>query len=228
MATRKYEQRLRAESAEETRRTILDSVAQCLRDTPNEPLSVDRVARLAGVARSTIYLVFGSRAGLLESFAEDLWARTGLSRVSEAVSSADVRAHLRGGIAAASRMFAAERDVYRALFSMAHVDPASVGVTVQRMESDRAGGMAYLAQRLAEAGELRADTSVDDAAHILSVITSFESLDQLMTARGLSLDASIELLALIAERALCRDRPISASRAEGPGAGRATRSRRAT
>jgi AcrR family transcriptional regulator len=205
MARRKYEQRIRAENAEQTRRSILDAVAQCLRDTPNEPLSVDRVARLAGVSRSTIYLTFGSRAGLLESFADDLWARTGLADLSDAVASTDAREHLRGGIAAASRMFASERDVYRALFSMSHVDPSSVGATVQRMEQDRSGGMTYLATRLAEAGELRPDTSVDDAAHVLAVITSFESLDQLITARGLSVDASIELLTCVAERSVCRD-----------------------
>ncbi len=203
MATRKYEQRVRAESAEETRRGILEAVGHCLRDAPNEPLSVDRVARLAGVARSTIYLVFGSRSGLLEAFAEDLWARTGLGDVSAAVASDDPLTHLRDGIAAASRMFAAERDVYRALFSMAHVDPASVGVTVQRMEDDRAGGMAYLAQRLADAGALRTDTSVVDATHILAVVTSFESLDQLIAGRGMSLDDAIVVLTAIAERSVC-------------------------
>lgn len=220
MATRKYEQRVRAESAEETRRSILDAVAQCLRETPNEPLSVDRVARLAGVARSTIYLVFGSRAGLLESFAEDLWARTGLATVSEAVASPDVRTHLRDGIAAASRMFAAERDVYRALFSMAHVDPASVGVTVQRMDDDRAGGMAYLAQRLADAGVLRADTSVAQAANMLVVITSFESLDQLITAQGLTLEDAIDLLIAIAERSLCEGGPERSVRSKSSNPGR--------
>ena len=35
MATRKYEQRLRAETAEETRRRILDAVSQRLKDAPD-------------------------------------------------------------------------------------------------------------------------------------------------------------------------------------------------
>ena len=84
MATRKYEQRLRAESAEETRRRILDAVAQRFREAPTEPLSLDQVARLARVARSTIYLAFGSRAGLLQAFAVDLWERGGLADLTTA------------------------------------------------------------------------------------------------------------------------------------------------
>ena len=69
-----YNQRLRAESAAETRQRILDAVAERMRTAPTEPVSIDQVARLAKVARSTIYVVFGSRVGLFEAFAEDLLA----------------------------------------------------------------------------------------------------------------------------------------------------------
>ena len=64
MSTRKYDQVLRAEAAEQTRRRILDAVAQRVREAPSEQLSLDQVARLARVSRSTIYADFGSRAGL--------------------------------------------------------------------------------------------------------------------------------------------------------------------
>lgn len=133
-----YEQRLRADAAEETRQRILDAVGQRLRDAPTEPVSLDQVARPARVARSTIYLVFGSRSGLFYAFADDLWARSGLSNLTEAVAHPDIREQLRGGIAAASAMFAAERDIYRVLFSMAQLDPDSVGGAVQKRERVRA------------------------------------------------------------------------------------------
>ena len=61
MGTRKYEQRLRAEAAEETRRRILDAVYERLRVAPAQPVSIEQVARTARVARSTVYLIFGSR-----------------------------------------------------------------------------------------------------------------------------------------------------------------------
>ena len=204
MVTRKYEQRLRAESAEETRRRILDAVADRLRSAPIEPINLEQIAQKARVSRSTIYLVFGSRAGLFDAFVEDLWARTGLPALTKAVSAPDAREHLRAGLNAASRMYAADRDIYRALYSMARLDPATVGDAVARMESERTGGMAYLARRLSEDGVLRPDLTVRAAADILWVICSFDALDLLLTGRKLSLTRAIDTLIEMAERSLFR------------------------
>jgi AcrR family transcriptional regulator len=202
MATRRYEQRLRAENAEETRRRILDAVARCLREAPTEQVSLDRVARLARVARSTIYVVFGSRAGLFDAFTDDLWARTGLPALTAAVAHPDPRQHLRGGVAAACRMYAADREVYRVLFSMARLDPESVRGAVDKMETERSGGMAHLAGRLAEAGALRDDIDAEHAGNVLWVLCSFEAFDLLHTSRGLSVDEAIDVIVTTAERAL--------------------------
>ncbi len=204
MVTRKYEQRLRAESAEETRRRILDAVADRLRSAPIEPINLEQIAQKARVSRSTIYLVFGSRAGLFDAFVEDLWARTGLPALTKAVSAPDAREHLRAGLNAASRMYAADRDVYRALYSMARLDPATVGNAVARMETERTGGMAYVARRLSEDGLLRPDLTVRAAADILWVICSFDALDLLLTGRKLSLTRAIDTLIEMAERSLFR------------------------
>lgn len=204
MSTRKYDQVLRAEAAEQTRRRILDAVAQRVREAPSEQLSLDQVARLARVSRSTIYADFGSRAGLFDAFVVDLWQRTGVQQLSAAVDTADSRAHLRNGIAAASRMKAGEVEIYRVLHAMDRLDPDSAGGAVRSMEQDRRGGMEHLARRLAETGELREGVSVDEAVNVLWVITSFESLDLLLTGRGLSVEEAIELLVITAERALCR------------------------
>jgi AcrR family transcriptional regulator len=204
MATRRYTQTLRAESADATRRRILDAVRQRLRDTPTEPVSLDQVARIAGVARSTIYLAFGSRAGLFDAFVEDLWERTGLAELTAAVAHPDARAHLRGGIAAASRMYAADRDIYRVLHSMAQLDPDSVLGAVDKMERERRGGMEHVARRLAEDGALRDDVDVEQATDVLWMLCSFDSFDLLHTGRGLSVEDAIDLLVVTAERTLCR------------------------
>ena len=203
MARRKYEQTLRAESAEETRRRILDAFADQLRAAPTEPVSLDVVARRARVARSTLYTTFGSRSGLFEAFVEDLWARTGLATLSDAVRAPDAIGHLREGIAAASRMYAEDLPVYRVLFSMGRLDPGSTGEAVRKMEDDRAGGMLFLAQHLAEAGMLRPDLDVTSAADILWVLCSFDSLDALLTERHLPLDDAIDRLSTTAIRTLC-------------------------
>ncbi|MFC9841336.1 TetR/AcrR family transcriptional regulator [Rhodococcus sp. NPDC127530] len=205
MATRKYEQRLRAEAAEETRRNILDAVYERLRRAPSTPVSVEQVARTAGVSRSTVYLVFGSRSGLFDALTTDLWwHRAGFQAVVDAAEHPDAREHLRGGIDSGVRVFAAHRDVFRALFSMAQLDADAVGGAVARIEENRAGGMVHLAQRLAEQEVLRPDVTVDEAADLLWLLASFDSFDQLYTGRNLPVDDVSRTLVATAERTLCR------------------------
>jgi AcrR family transcriptional regulator len=202
MSTRSYEQRARAEEAERTRERIIEAVFARLREAPAEPIVIDRIAHMAGVARSTVYAIFGSRSGLFDAVGRELADRSGYARLVEAKHQPDARDHLRSGMRAASEMLAANRDIYRALRSMAQLDEQAVGGVVTRMDEERAAGMARLAGRLAEQGVLREDLSVKDAEHVLWVLSSFETFDLLYTQRDLSVERTVELLVGTAERAL--------------------------
>ncbi len=202
MSARKYEQQQRAEAAEDTRRRILDAVYERLRVAPSEPVSVDGVARMAGVSRSTVYLIFASRAGLFDALGADLLLSGGFQHLLQAVEHPDAREGLRGGIAAGVGMHATHRDVLRILHSMALLDVESVGGAVQRMEEGRAGGMTYLARRLAHQGVLRAGVAVDEAANLLWILTSFDTFDLLYTGRSLPVDKVAAMLVTTAERTL--------------------------
>jgi AcrR family transcriptional regulator len=204
MAPRSYEQRRRAESSAATRQRILDALEQRLRERPAEPVSIDEVATRAEVARSTVYLVFGSRSGLFDALATELWTRAGLPDLTEAVAHPDAREHLRGGFRAGSEIYAALRDVAVSLFSMSALDPESVGGAIVRLEERRWGGMQHLARRLAEQGLLRADVTVDEASDVLWVLAGFGSFDALYSGRGMSVHEVARTLTVIAERTLCR------------------------
>jgi AcrR family transcriptional regulator len=202
MATRPYEQRARAEEAERTRMRIIDAVFTRLREAPAERIAIDRIAQEAGVARSTVYAIFGSRSGLFDAVGRELAARSGLARLLDAKHQPDARDHLRAGFQAASEMLAANRDIYRALHSMAQLDEQAIGGAVRRKEEERAAGMKRLAGRLAEQGVLREGLSAEDAEQVLWLLTSFESFDSLYTDRGMSTDRAVDLLIDMAERAL--------------------------
>jgi AcrR family transcriptional regulator len=204
VSTRRYEQRLRAESAEATRRRILDTVAAQLREAPAQRVSIDAVARAAGVSRSTVYVIFESRTGLFDALARDLFERSGLDRLVAAVANPDAREQLRGGLRAGTAMLAAERDVLRALYGMARLDPEAVGDAIRTSEETRSRGMARIARMLDEQGQLRDDMTREQAAHVLWVLTSFEAYDLLARDRGLPEEAIVELLVSTAERAVCR------------------------
>ena len=202
MATRRYEQRLRAEEAEKTRSRIVEAVLERLRAAASEPVSIERIAAMAGVARSTVYAIFGSRAGLFDAVGAELQERTGYRGLVEASHHPDARVALRGGLRAASAMLAAERDIRRALHSMAQLDQVAGGGAVERWEEERAAAMARVAAQLQEQGHLRAGVSTEEANDVLWLITSFESFDLLYTGRGLPLDVVVERLTETVERAL--------------------------
>ena len=207
MSTRKYEQRARAVNAQETRRRILDAVYERLRDAPLESVSIDAVAQMAGVARSTIYLIFETRAGLFDAFGRYVYERAGFDRIVEAVRHPDAREHLRGSLRAASEVYAAERDVARTVYSMGQLDPDAMAGAAQRLEKSRADGMDYLARRLSDQGVLRPDVTEAVATDILWVITSFDSFDLLYTGRGLRPRQVAKRLIMMAELSLCRPAP---------------------
>ena len=201
--TRKYEQHLRAESAQQTRQRILDALASCLREAPARPASIDQVARIAGVARPTIYLVFGSRAGLFGALAATLLERGRFGRMLEQSAHPDAREGLRRGIHATVEMYATERDLLRALISAGQLDADTVGGATKRMEQGRATGARSRAQRLADQHLLRPDVTIDDAASILYVLTSFDAFDLLYSGRNLTAARTADLLIASAEHSLC-------------------------
>jgi AcrR family transcriptional regulator len=204
MAPRKYEQGLRAEAAEETRRRILDALYARLREQPAQPVSVDAIARAARVARSTVYLIFGSRAGLFDALAAELFTSGEFALVEQAAADPDARASLREGFRGSALMFAAHRDVFSVLYSTAKLDAAAVGGTVERLDEARARGMARIAERIDAAGLLRDEVTRERAEHVLWLLTSFESFDLLYTGRGLPAEAVAALLTETAERTLYR------------------------
>src|SRR4051812_40710237 len=206
MATRPYEQRARAEESARARMRIIEAVFERLQEAPAEPVAVDRIARMAGGARSTVYAIFGSRQGLFDAGGRELAGGSRFARLVDAKYEDDARDHLRAGFRAASRMFAANRDIYRALRSMAQLDEQAVGGVVRRMDEERANGMKRLAGRLKEQGVLREDLSVRDAEHMLWMLLSFESFARICRGRGLPPKRPIELLTRAAERDLYANR----------------------
>jgi AcrR family transcriptional regulator len=205
VSPRSYRQSVRAEAAAATRMRIIDATIARIRAEPSRPPSVDEIANLAQVARSTVYTVFGSRPGLFDAVALELHDRGGYARLLEAVREPDPRKNMRGGITAGVEVFASDPDVFRALHSMEKLDPNAVGGAIARIEAQRAQGMAWLARRLKKAGELRKGVTVERAAHVVWIAASFDAFDLLHSGRSLGSTEIAEILVDQAERTICRD-----------------------
>jgi AcrR family transcriptional regulator len=201
MSTRPYRQQVRAQAAEETRRRILDALYAQLRDRPAAPVRLEEVATAAGVSRSTVYLAFGSRAGLFAALTERLLLGPGNQRIDEAARHPDARETLRGGLEGGVRMYAAHRDVLRVLYAAGKLDPGGAGGAIARSERRRYESMTWIADRLAAQGRLRPDVAPEQAAHVIWLLASFDAFD-LLTARGVADEDVTRILTETAEAAL--------------------------
>jgi AcrR family transcriptional regulator len=203
MDKRQYVQRVRAESADATRRRILDAARATLERGPGGALRVDEVARAAGVSRSTVYVLYGSRAGLFDALARHLRLEAGFDELIREFRRPDALEAMRGSQRAAVRMYAKMPELARAMFTMAAVDPDAVAA-VRAIEDGRRPGQAEIARRLAEQGYLREGVSVGEATDILTVITSFQAFDELFNGGGLPAGVVADRLVAMAERSICR------------------------
>jgi AcrR family transcriptional regulator len=203
MDKRQYVQRVRAESADATRRRILDAARATLERGPSGALRVDEVARAAGVSRSTVYVLYGSRAGLFDALGRHLRLEAGFDELIREFRRPDALEAMRGSQRAAVRMYAKMPELARAMFTMAAVDPDAVAA-VRAIEDGRRPGQAEIARRLAEQGYLRKGVSVDEATDILTVITSFQAFDELFNGGGLPAGVVADRLVAMAERSICR------------------------
>jgi AcrR family transcriptional regulator len=203
MDKRPYRQTRRAEASEATRARILGAARSSLERGPLGALRVDEVARQAGVSRSTVYLLFGSRSGLFDALARSLRDSAGFVGLIAASQLPDALDNLRASQRAAVAMYAQVPELARALFTLAAIDPDAVAA-VAAIEDGRRPGMDRLAEALAAQGYLRGDITVGEAVDLLTVITSFQSFDELFTGSGLPADVVADRLIAMAERSVCR------------------------
>ena len=149
---RTYVQDARAEAAASKRLQVLDAAIEMLASEPLPRVTLEAVARRAGAARSTVYVMFGSRAGLFDAVARRLLERIGFDRLVAAVAAPDPLEALRQAMHESVRLYAEQRDAARALWSWADLDTDAAGAFAV-LDGGRAAGTAHLVGRLAAAGK---------------------------------------------------------------------------
>lgn len=202
MDRRQYVQRARAESSEGTRRRILEAARRTLERGPLGALKVDEVAREANVSRSTVYLLYGSRAGLFDALGRHLRDEAGFDELLRAYRLSDALQAMRELQRAAVRMYALMPELARGLFTLAAIDPDGVAA-VSAIEDGRRPGMASLVERLDVQGYLRPGIPRAEASEMLTVITSFQAFDELFAGCGLPAEVVADRLIAMAERSIC-------------------------
>ncbi|HEX6798995.1 MAG TPA: helix-turn-helix domain-containing protein [Ktedonobacterales bacterium] len=188
---------------------IIEATRACLTETPLLAVSLERIATTAGVARRTLYTIFGSRLGLFEAIEQDLYQRGGFAEIQDAFNTHDdARQILDLMLPASIRLHLREEAVLRALFLQALIDPDAAALT-RRMTDGRVGGMRHLASLLLQQGYVQPRLTHAEVADVLAMLTDTIVLNQLFTVLGLSPDAVLRRLRILANSILRADVPLS-------------------
>lgn len=200
-ARRPYRQRKRAASAASTRARILRAARGLFERNGLFGVGIDAVAERAGVARATVFQVFGSKAGLLDAIAVDAEDSAEFRALLAALGDSDPSRAVRRSIDAGCRFWDKNVRLVGAMSMLASMD-RDIARAVARREAMRAASLAAIVERLASAGALRRGVGRRRGAEILSLATSFAAFDELRRGRGLPLQEVQRVLRAIVERAL--------------------------
>ncbi|MCI0451252.1 MAG: TetR/AcrR family transcriptional regulator [Candidatus Latescibacteria bacterium] len=180
---RRYDMRTRLRQVEATRAEIVAAAHALLDGDKSHSLTLDEVARAAGVSRATVYNQFGSRRQLLAAVFEDQGRLIRYDRVQAAMALPDPRAALAEGLRELARAWSSRPKAIRRVLALAVVDP-EIAELVARYERYRRAEIAALAGRLDDAGLLGHGVSTSEAAAILGALTGFSVFDALAFESG--------------------------------------------
>ena len=182
MSPRPYSMEKREAGANETRLRILEAARRALAQERDEALSMEAIARRAGVSRLTIYYQFNSRPGLLEALYDYVATRGGMQRIAEIFREPKPSAALDKLVDIFVAFWASDRVVIRRLRAMAALDPE-----IRRGIDARDARGPHIAReilkRLAAAEKnIYGEEQLNASANVIAMLTGFANYDALASA----------------------------------------------
>lgn len=181
----------RAAFALETRARILAAAMELIPSTKSD-LSVNEIAREAGVAVQSIYDHFGSKGGLLVAVIQEVQRKGGLSEgIDEVFRSRDGESALRRMTRATMALWHRGWPFLGFILRSRRSDPA-VGRQYDALDTLRHAHLWAICRRLEMEGRINAGNSAEwaaDQAHALSAATVYEDY---VVRRGWSLSAATD------------------------------------
>ncbi len=179
MSPRPYRLGQRQAATEQTRARIIAAARELLVGSPGfSGFSIDAVARLADVARMTVYHQFGSKIGLLEALSDSLAAHGGMEQLAAAFRRPEPFDALDEYITVFSRFWDSDRLVTRRLRALAALD-SDFEQVVRARDERRRHGLHVIVGRLVEKHGRPTPEAVDETVNVLYTLLSFESFDTL-------------------------------------------------
>lgn len=192
---RTYKSTVRAAAAAATRARIVEAASNLLR-SKETPIAVtmDAVAKAAGVTRLTVYNQFGDRNALFEEVFDAAAAQGGLTRIPEVMSMSDSEQALRRLIEVFCNFWASDSGLGR-LHDLGAIDPEFAAALSRRNERRRKA-ITTLVARMSVEGSVR-----DELVDVLFALTS-EQFFRSLTSKGRSARATCRLISGLCSAAI--------------------------
>src|SRR5215467_64878 len=199
MNPRPYRSSRHRVAAKRTRACLLKAASAML--AAPDGISLDAVAKRAGVTRLTVYNQFGSRRALLEAVFDDMAERGGLHRIREAMSKTDPQAALQQIVAIFCDFWSAHRGALWRLHAASATDP-EFEESLRARNQRRRHLLSVLVDRMIEGGGKRPEVVIE-LIDVLFALTSVGFFWEL-TAGGRKANAVCHLIQALAADAVQR------------------------
>jgi AcrR family transcriptional regulator len=193
---RRYESPLRADHASVTSRAIVDAAAALFSERGYVAVSVDAIAKAAGVSRATVFTSVGGKPALLKAAFRVAFGRaagapdiamplTERPRSREVRSRPTARSYLSGYAGVCTSLHSHMSGVYEAIREGAHGDAAVNELWVE-VNRERRQGAATIVADVKARSALRVGLDESDAADVVWVLNDPVHFYMLVTSRGWS------------------------------------------
>ena len=199
MSPRPYRSSRRRVAAKRTRARLLKAARSML--AAPDGISLDAVAKKAGVTRLTVYNQFGSRRALLEAVFDDMAERGGLHRIREAMAKTDPQVALQQIVLIFCDFWSVHRGALWRLHAASATDP-EFEESLRARNQRRRHLLSVLVDRMIEGGGKRPEVVIE-LIDVLFALTSVGFFWEL-TAGGRKANAVCHLIQALAADAVQR------------------------
>jgi AcrR family transcriptional regulator len=173
-------------SSARTSQRVLDAAASLVAEDAFHTVTMDDLARRAGVARATVFSRFGSKLGVLEALSLRCADGPEMRALRQAQAIEDPVAALDPLLVAGCDLWEKEGYIMVQLKAIVVLEPNASAI-IDAQYDDQRSGMEALARGLQKAGRLRQGWSVARVAAALHALTSVETFMLLRRDHGLPL-----------------------------------------
>lgn len=198
---RTYTLHKRAQAAQDTRLSIVEATRTLLAETGYPDISLDDIARKAGVSRQTIYVQFGSKSGVLQAVGEHIEHAALDQLIPTLLQASNPLEALRLGLERVVSFFEHDTQVLRNLYAQTVYD-TSYATVWRDKQQEIWRNTRRLVEWLDRDGCLTTAWSVEEATDWLWAASSFESYYQLVGERGWTAEQFVGRIMQLVEKTL--------------------------